>query len=132
MSRIVALPALFLALLVLPVCGGSDGTVTGKVYFEGGDIDLPEGAIVTVKLLDISYADAPSMTLGEHVIAAAGSLPLKFRIPYDKDAIDDRNEYSLSALIELDGRLLYINDTVHPVITRGNPGDRDVEVILVD
>ena len=85
MSRIVALPALFLALLVLPVCGGSDGTVTGKVYFEGGDIDLPEGAIVTVKLLDISYADAPSMALGEHVIDDARSLPLKFRIPYDKD-----------------------------------------------
>ena len=132
MTRITALPALLLALLVLPVCGGNDGTVTGKVYFEGGDVDLPDGAVVTVKLLDISYADAPSMTLGEHVIDDSRSLPLKFRIPYDKDAIDDRNEYSLSARIELDGRLLYINDTVHPVITRDNPGDRDIEVILVD
>ena len=87
---------------------------------------------MTVKLLDISYADAPSMTLGEHVIEDAGSLPVKFRVRYDKSAIEDRNEYSLSARIELDGRLLYINDTVHPVITRDNPGDRDVEVILVD
>ena len=132
MTRIVALPALLLALLVLPVCGGNDGIVTGKVYFEGGDVELPEGAVVTVKLLDISYADAPSMTLGEHVIEDAGSLPVKFRIPYDKSAIEDRNEYSLSARIELDGRLLYINDTVHPVITGNNPSDRDIEVILVD
>ena len=132
MTRIVALPALLLALLVFPMCGGNDGTVTGKVYFGGGDVELPEGAVVTVKLLDISYADAPSMTLGEHIIDDARSLPLKFRIPYDKDAIDDRNEYSLSTRIELDGRLLYINDTVHPVIAGNNPGDRDVEVILVD
>ena len=98
MTRIVALPALLLALLVLPVCGGNDGTVTGKVYFEGGNVELPEGAVVTVKLLDISYADAPSMTLGEHVIKGAGSLPVKFRIPLRQgSAIDDRNDYSLSA-----------------------------------
>ena len=85
-----------------------------------------------MKLLDISYADAPSMTLGEHVIEDADSLPVKFRIPYDKDAIDARNDYSLSARIELDGRLLYINDTVHPVLTRGNPGDSDIEVIKIE
>ena len=97
MTRIVAFPALLLALLVLPVCGGNDGIVTGKVYFEGGDVELPEGAVVTVKLLDISYADAPSMTLGEHVIEDTDSLPVKFRVRYDKSAIDDRNEYSLSA-----------------------------------
>ena len=132
MTRIVALPALLLALLALPMCGGNDGVATGKVYFGGGDIDLPEGAVVTVRLLDISYADASSITLGEHVIDAAGSLPVKFRVSYDKSAIDDRNGYSLSARIELDGRLLYINDTVHSVLTRNNPGDRDVEVILVD
>ena len=132
MTRVVALPALFLALLVLPMCGGNDGVATGKVYFGGGDIDLPEGAVVTVRLLDISYADASSITLGEHVIADADGLPVKFRVSYDRDAIDHRNDYSLSARIELDGRLLYINDTVHSVLTRNNPGDRDVEVILVD
>ncbi len=132
MTRVVALPALVLALLVLPMCSGNDGTVTGKVYFGVGDVDLPDGAVVTVKLLDISYADAPSMTLGEHVIEDAGSLPVQFRISYDKSAIDDRNDYSLSARIELDGRLLYINDTVHSVLTRNNPGDRDIEVIKIE
>lgn len=131
MARIVAVPALFLALLAFPACGGNDGTVTGKVLWGDADVDLPEGAVITVKLLDISHADAPSVSLGEHVITDARSLPVKFRIPYDKDAIDDRNEYSLSARIELNGGLLYVNDTVHLVLTRGNPADRDVEVIQI-
>ena len=109
-------------------CAAADGTVTGKVYF----VELPEGTVVTVRLLDVSYADAPSMTLGEHVIEDAGSLPVTFRVSYDKSAIDDRNDYSLSARIELDGRLLYINDTVHSVLTRNNPGDRDIEVIKIE
>ena len=75
--------------------------------------------------------DAAAVTLGEHVIGDARRLPVRFRIPYDADAIEEWREYSLQVAVHLGDRLLYINDTVHPVLTNGNPEDRDVEVIRV-
>ena len=86
---------------------------------------------MTVRLLDISYADAPSTTIGEQIIRAARGLPLAFRVGYDPTAIAERNEYSLQATVRHQGRLLYLNDTVHPVLTRGAPLDRDIAVIRV-
>ena len=109
----------------------STGAVSGVVYANGGDVSLPDGAVVTVKLLDVSLADGPSTTLGEHVIDDAARLPVEFRIPYDPEVIDERYNYSLQATVRLDGRLLYINDTVHSVLTFGNPAHGDIEVIRI-
>ncbi|MCY3886603.1 MAG: YbaY family lipoprotein [Chloroflexi bacterium] len=111
--------------------GAPAAAVTGRVYFGGGEVTLPEGAVVTVRLLDTSLADAPSTTLGEQIIRDAGRLPLAFRVGYDPAAIMEGYEYSLQATVRHDGRLLYINDTVHPVLTRGAPRNRDIEVIRV-
>ena len=109
----------------------SDAAVAGRVYFGDSEVTLPEGAVVTVQLLDTSLADAPAVTLGEQIIRDARSLPLAFRVGYDPAAIDERNEYSLQATVRHDGRLLYINDTVHLVLTRGAPLDSDIAVIRV-
>ena len=109
----------------------ADGVISGRVYFGGGSVELPEGAVVTVRLLDVSLADAASITLGEQVIAGAGRLPLDFEIAYDEGAIDERNDYSLQATVRHGGRLLYINDTVHPVLSRGYREDSNIEVIRV-
>ena len=110
----------------------ADGpAVEGAVRFAGGEVELPEGAVVEVRLQDTSIADAPAVTLGEQVIPDARSLPVAFRIPYDPADIDERFEYSLQASVTLDGRLLYINDTVHLVLTGGAPDDLDIEVIRV-
>ena len=105
--------------------------VSGRVYFGGGEVTLPEGAVVTVRLLDISLADAPSTTIGEQIIRDARGLPLAFRVGYDPAAIMEGYEYSLQATVRHAGRLLYINDTVHPVLTRGAPRNSDIAVIRV-
>ena len=126
-----------LAAAVLPVvalvalgCGavGGERTISGEVRFVR-DVDLPDGAVVIVTLLDTSYADAPSMELGRDVIEDAEGLPVRYRIAYDPAEISDRNEYTLSARVELRDDLLYINDTVHPVLTRGAPRNSDIAVI---
>ena len=110
-------------------CGsGSEGVISGEVRF-AREVDLPEGAVVTVRLLDTSLADASSVELGRDVIHNAERLPVRFRIEYDPDQISDRNEYSLSARVELGDDLLYINDTVHTVLTQGAPRNSDVVVI---
>lgn len=109
----------------------ADGpAVEGAVRFAGGEVELPDGAVVEVLLQDTSLADAPAVTLGEYVVHAR-SIPVPFRIPYDPAAIDERFEYTLQASVTLDGRLLYVNDTVHLVLTGGAPEDIDVEVIRV-
>ena len=105
--------------------------VEGRVFFGGGEVELPDGAVVEVRLQDTSRADAPAVTLGERVIRDARRLPLAFRIPYDPADIDQRNEYTLQASVTLGERLLYTNDTVHSVLTGGAPEDSDIEVIRV-
>ena len=105
--------------------------VSGRVTFGGGAVHLPEGAVVTVRLLDISYADAPSTTIGEQIIRDARGLPLAFRVGYAAAAIAERNAYALQVSVRHQGRLLYRNDTVHPVLTRGAPRNSDIAVIRV-
>ena len=109
----------------------SADAVEGRVFFGGGEVELPDGAVVKVSLQDTSRADAPAVTLGEEVIRDARRLPVAFRIPYDPADIDQRNEYTLQASVTLGERLLYTNDTVHTVLTGGSSEDSDIEVIRV-
>jgi len=107
---------------------GSAGSVSGEVRF-AREVDLPEGAVVSVRLLDTTLADAPSVELGLDVIENAGRLPVSFRIEYDRDRVVSGNEYSLSADVRHGDDLLYVNDTVHPVLTRGAAANSDVMVV---
>ena len=106
--------------------------MTGNVVWENGRVKLPDGAVVTVTLADTSIADAPWQVLDQQVIEDADALPLAFRLEYDPAAIDERFEYTLSASIEVGDRLIYINDTVHTVLTGGSPAESDVTVIAVN
>ena len=123
--------ALFTALACATVACGSGSTVNGEVRFHR-DVDLPDGATVTVLLLDTSYADASAIELGRDVIQNAEQLPIRFTIEYNPADIEDRAEITLSARVELGDELLYINDTVHPVLTGGNPRNSDIRVISVN
>lgn len=105
--------------------------ITGNVVWEDGRVELPDGAVVTVTLADTSIADAPWQVLNQQVIEDADALPLAFRLEYDPAAIDERFEYTLSASIEVGDRLIYINDTVHTVLTGGSPAESDVTVVAV-
>ena len=120
--------AAFLGTAVACDSSGSSGAITGEVRF-ARDVALPEGAVVTVRLLDTSLADASAVELGRDVIENAGRLPVRFRIEYDRDRISDRAEYTLSADVRDGDDLLYINDTVHPVLTRGASRNSDVVVV---
>jgi uncharacterized lipoprotein YbaY len=58
-------------------------------------------------------------------------VPIPFAVPYAPGKIEKNHSYNLRVRIENDtGRLLFINDTSIPVITRGNP-TQDIEVIVV-
>ncbi|MBI1295745.1 META domain-containing protein [bacterium] len=101
------------------------GTVT---YVER--IALPTGATITVRLVDVSRADAASELIAEQVITAEGEqVPFPFELTYDPAQIVDSNRYAMQAFIELEGQLLFISDTLIPVLTMDAPSS-DVEIMV--
>lgn len=110
------------------VAGEAATTVSGTVTFRER-IALPPAAVLTVRLLDVSRADAPSATLGEQVVPAGGRQPpFAFEIAFDPATIQARGSYAVQARIEDAGTLLFISDRRHSVITGGAP--RSVELVL--
>ena len=130
-----------LAAMVLAVaasCGvagsvlGTGSSVTGTVTYSE-QIELTPGATLMVQIRDTSYADASAELIAEQVISDPGKVPIKFKVSYDRDDIDSRNTYSVSARIEeSDGRLAFINDTAYDVITRGNAKKVNMVLVLVE
>jgi putative lipoprotein len=125
---------LLIGVLILSGCTGAapnEAQVTGSVTYPQR-IALPPDAFVVVRLEDISRADTAAEILSEQAIRTEGQqVPIPFVLPYDPQDIDERNTYNLAArILDRDNKLLFISDTVVPVITHGNP-TIDVEVIVV-
>ena len=100
--------------------------VTGTVTYRER-IALPPTAVVTVRLVDVSRADAPALVLGEQVIQASGKqVPFAFELSYDPAKIEGNHTYAVQARIEDDGKLRFINDTRYAVITGGAPTHVDM------
>ena len=104
--------------------------VTGTVTYRE-KIALTPDATVTVKLVDISRADAPAVTIGEQVIENPGQVPISFEIEYDPSAIDQRRTYAVQVRIMEGDKLAFINDTTYSVITRDNPTHVDMVLVKV-
>ena len=119
--------------LLLGACGSKneESAVSGTVIYRER-IALPDDAVVRVQLQDVSKMDVAAQVLGEQLIKTEGKqVPIEYSVPYDEEAIDERFTYSVSARIEDgEGKLLFISDTVIPVITRDNPTE-DVEILVV-
>jgi putative lipoprotein len=101
--------------------------VTGSVTYRER-MALPPGATVTVRLQDVSRADAPAEVLAEQVIVPTTQVPIPFALRYDPARIDARHRYSVSARIEVDGKLWFMSDTHNGVLTDGGP--TEVEVVV--
>jgi uncharacterized lipoprotein YbaY/heat shock protein HslJ len=109
--------------------GGAKASVTGDVFYRER-IALPEDAVLTVQIRDVSRADAPAKVVGEQIIKNPGQVPIPYEVDYDEGAIDDRYTYSIYARIEDgQGNLLFTTTQSYPVITRGNP-TQNVEVLV--
>ena len=108
-----------------------DAAVVGNVVANEGSL-IPEGAVVTVRLDDVSLADAPATTIGEQIIQGATEFPIPFVVKYNPEEIIENHTYAMTVRIEDGvGSLYYINTTAHNVITQGNPSELDVLVEAV-
>ena len=108
-----------------------DSAVNGTITYRER-IALSEDATVIVELRDVSLADAAAPLIASQTIRDPGQVPIEFRVPYNRDDVDSRNTYGITArILGADGRLAFINDTAHDVITRGNPTRVDMVLVLV-
>jgi putative lipoprotein len=95
-----------------------DGMLRGNVVYRER-IAMPVGAVVMVRLLDTSRADAPAEVIGQQVIREASQVPVAFEIGYDPDGIDGARAYAAAAQIVVDGQVAWQSTMHHPVLTRG-------------
>lgn len=95
---------------LLSACASQTPTasVTGEVFYLQR-MALPPQAVLSVTLQDVSLADAPSIELARQQGTVNGQVPLPFKLDYNTQQVDPRHRYSVSARIELDGRLLFIS-----------------------
>ena len=109
-----------------------DASVSGTVSYRER-LALTPGATLIVELRDVSLADAPAPLIASQTISGPGQVPIKFEVRYNRQDIDDRNRYSITArIVESDDRLAFINDTAYEVITQGNPDKVDMLLVLVE
>ena len=108
-----------------------NASVSGSVTYRER-LALSPGAKLVVELRDVSYQDAAAPLIARQTINGPGQVPITFKVEYNRDDIDSRNIYGISArIIESDGRLAFINDTAYEVITRGKPSKVDMLLVLV-
>lgn len=92
--------------------------VRGSVFYRER-IAMPEGSVVTVRLLDTSRSDAPAAVIGEQVIPEPSNVPVAFEIGYEPSVIDTSRSYAVAAQIEVNGQVAWRSTIHHPVLTRG-------------
>ena len=89
-------------------------TISGDVAYRER-IALPPNAVLTVRLLDVSRADAPETVVGEQKVDPAGQVPIKFEIKFDPAVVQPSATYALQARIMVDNQLWFINDQRYAV-----------------
>jgi uncharacterized lipoprotein YbaY len=108
-------------------------TLTGTITCAAGGA-VPEGATITVRLNDVSRADAAATPLAETSLKGPAAFPIDYALNFDPKKLRLENPlfHSLSVRIESKGKLLFINDTHIPVSEEGQlRADVEIPVIPV-
>ena len=113
------------------------GLLSSAVFAQTGTLDvtaayreriaLPPDARLDVQLLDVSRADAASLTIASQRVAMT-SVPMTVRLHYDPAVIDAAGRYAVAAAIWSGDRLVF--RTVNRFAVFDQPGDNSVEVML--
>ncbi|MCE3001185.1 MAG: YbaY family lipoprotein [Xanthomonadaceae bacterium] len=109
-----------------PAPAQADDTVTGMVMADN-PVALSAGAQVTVRLLDITRADAEPTVITTAVQPIA-ALPAEFTLAYADDAIDSYRSYAVDAQVMDEGTVKFVSIGRVPVLTNGKPARVNVQL----
>ncbi len=132
-SRSLAIGALLLGTLGLAGCmtGPDFAQLEARVVPQQA-FQSPGDALLEVRLVDISRADAPANLIASTRFGGLRQGPFPVSLQYDRNAIEDGHRYALQADVRSDGKLYWINDSVVPVLdTTHNAAQGEVEVPIV-
>jgi putative lipoprotein len=107
-------PLVLGGLFIPGAMAAEEATIAGEVSYRER-IALPPNAILTVRLTDMSLADAPQSVVAEQTVEPAGQVPVKFEISFDPAVIQPNVNYALQARITVGDRLWFTNDERHAV-----------------
>ena len=102
-----------------------DRTLNGTVNFRA-PVALAPGAVVTVRLLDISPGVAPGQVLEEQTVAVTGNPPFPFQLSYKAEDIQPPKRARVEARLAVDGKLRFYTILAYPV----TPGNADTQIEL--
>lgn len=92
-------------------------------------IAMPPDAVLTVRVEDVSRADAPAPVLAEtREPFGARQVPIPFSLTLSSAAIDSRSSYAVRATITVGGELRFTTTRRYAVLTRG--ASNQVNLIL--
>jgi putative lipoprotein len=94
---------------------------------------LPPGHVLTVRVEDVSRADAPAGVLAEHREELEGRAPpYQATLGFPRSRIDPRHTYAVRAEIrDPAGALRFTTDTRHAVLTNGAPAQAEIVMVGV-
>jgi putative lipoprotein len=97
----------------------ANATLDGEVFYLQR-LALPPSATLGVSLQDVSLADAPAVVLDEQKGPVKSQVPLPFHLSFDPAQIKPGHRYSVSARIEINGKLMFITTEHHAVQLDGS------------
>jgi uncharacterized lipoprotein YbaY/heat shock protein HslJ len=112
-----------------PACAVTS-QITGTASYRER-IALPPGAVFDAILEDVSVAEAPAIELGRATIADPGAPPLSFEIDYQTEDILPDRTYAVRGQVTVGPRLMFVTDTMTPVLTHGAPDRVELWMIKI-
>jgi putative lipoprotein len=123
LTMLLALPAAALA--------QNTGNVTGTATISQR-IALPNNAVVTIQLADVSRAGAPAQVIAEQRITTNGAQsPFAFNLTYDRGRIQNNGVYIVQGNVSVGGQLRYTTTRQYRVLTGGSPSTATVSLDAV-
>ncbi len=120
---------LFSVLLSFPATAG-ENMITGQAFYKER-IVLPPNAVFEAVLEDVSRMDVKAPVLGRVTVEPAGQVPIAFNISYNSDEIKPGHRYNVRGRIMVDGKLMFITDTIHPVLTDNVQDDVSLSMKMI-
>ncbi|MGJ3242001.1 MAG: YbaY family lipoprotein [Opitutales bacterium] len=111
-------------ILSLAGCITTDGNrrppaLTGRIYYTV-EVPLPAGSAIDLVLLDTRRTADPAddRIVARHRIPKPDYLPIRYRLPFDPEAIDTDSLHRIEARVYINDKLVFDTRGIVPALTR--------------
>jgi putative lipoprotein len=103
--------------------------LSGQVFYRER-IALPPDALLEVRLVDVSAADAAARSLAVTRVKTRHQMPIHYRLLFDGSRIQHGHSYALQARIAVRGKVLFTTAARHAVLN-DSLDDTNIKVELI-